>query len=416
MTTAAHRTGVDRPPLFTRSFLLLLTGGFCFFAAFGMTVPVLPLLVTEELGGNDLAVGIIVGLTAVSAIAIRPWAGRRANAWGRQRLILVGIGAGAVSFALSGIAPNLAVLGVLRLLTGVGSALVLIAAITTVMDTVPENRRGEGISYFSVAPYLGIGLGAVAGQAAYDALGFEGTFLVSGVVTLAGVPWILGVPNLIIRAEPGETPQRHFHPAAILPGAILALGLVGPVAFTSFIALYVRDFDLHSPQWLLLAYSGCVLAARILGGRIPDRLGPRKVGPLSAVLLAAGLGIIALTPVAWGLYVGIVPFALGISLQYPAMLTFALSRVPERERAVGVATFTMFFDVAQGLGGAVVGGLAALGGYRVAFGGCAVLALVGLAGLWFALLRPTAATADDRPLHDPTADSPETAERAMQLE
>jgi MFS family permease len=201
-----------------------------------------------------------------------------------------------------------------------------------------------------------------------------------------------------------------------VPGAIFALGLVGPVAFTSFIALYVRDFDLDSPEWLLLAYSGCVLAARTLGGRIPDLWGPRIVGPLSGVLLAVGLGIIALTPVAWGLYVGIVPFALGISLQYPAMLTLALSRVPERERAVGVATFTMFFDVAQGLGGAIVGGLAALGGYRVAFGGCAVLALVGLAGLWFGLLRPSAAVEEGHPPHDPTAEQPETAERAMRLE
>lgn len=417
-TPAADRPAA-RAPLFTRAFLFLLTGGFCFFAAFGMTVPVLPLFVTEELGGNDLAVGVIVGLTAVSAIAIRPWAGRRANAWGRQRLMLAGIVSGAVSFALSGVAPNLAVLGVLRLLTGVGSALVLIGAITTVMDTVPENRRGEGISYFSVAPYLGIGLGAVAGQAVYEALGFRLTFAVAGAVTLLGVVWILGVPNLVIRAGPGDTAQRHFHPAAILPGSILALGLVGPVAFTSFIALYVRDFDLHSPQWLLLAYSGCVLAARILGGRIPDRLGPRKVGPLSGVLLAIGLGTIALTPVAWGLYVGIVPFALGISLQYPAMLTLALDRVPERERAVGVATFTMFFDVAQGLGGVVVGALAAIGGYRFSFGGCAVLALVGLAALWFGLLRPSAAAVprqEPHPPHDPTADQPETAERAMRLE
>lgn len=418
-STAADRSRGRRPALFTRAFVFLLSGGFCFFAAFGMTVPILPLFVVEQLGGNDLAVGVLVGLTAVSAIAIRPWAGRRANAWGRQRLIVTGMVAGAISFALSGVAPNLAVLGVLRLLTGVGSALLLIGAITTVMDTVSENRRGEGVSYYSVAPYLGIGLGAVAGQAVYEALGFALSFLVAGAVTVLGVLPMLGVPNLVIPAEPGEARQRHFHPAAILPGAILALGLVGPVAFTSFIALYVRDFDLRSPEWLLLAYSGCVLAARILGGRIPDLLGPRKVGPLSAVLLAAGLAIIALTPVAWGLYVGIVPFALGIALQYPAMLTLALSRVPERERAVGVATFTMFFDVAQGLGGVVVGALAALGGYRFAFGGCAVLALVGLAALWFGLLRPGAATGaaeSGPPPHDPTADRPETAERAMRLE
>jgi hypothetical protein len=63
--------------------------------------------------------------------------------------------------------------------------------------------------------------------------------------------------------------------------------------------------------------------------------------------------------------------------------------------------------------------LAAIGGYRFSFGGCAVLALVGLAALWFGLLRPGAVavpTAEPHPPHDPTADQPETAERAMRLE
>ena len=53
---AADPPAGDRPPLFTRAFVLLLAGGFCFFCAFGMTVPVLPLLVTERLHGNDFAV------------------------------------------------------------------------------------------------------------------------------------------------------------------------------------------------------------------------------------------------------------------------------------------------------------------------------------------------------------------------
>ena len=423
MTPAADPAVPVRTPLFTRQFLLLVTGAFCFFLSFGMTVPVLPLLVTEQLGGSDLAVGVVVGIMAVSAILIRPWAGRRADVWGRQRLMLLGIVLGGLAFAGAGVVTDLFTLSALRLVTGAAQALVLIGAVTTVMDTVPADRRGEGISYFSVAPYLGIGFGSIAGQAVYDHLGFGLSFLVAGLVTLVGLVPVLGVTNVHVPAEPGAVRPRRFHPAALLPGAVLALGLVGPVAFTSFITLYVRDFGLTDASWLLFAYSGCVLAARVLGGRVPDLLGPRVTGPLSAGLLALGLGVIALTPVVWGLYVGIVPFAFGIALQYPAMLTLALSRVDDRERAVAVSTFTMFFDVAQGLGGVVVGALAALGGYRSAFGGCAVLALAGLVALWFGLLRrePAAPPGPDAAVGPPHVDdavaaSPATVEQVMRVD
>jgi MFS family permease len=172
----------DRARMFTRAFLFLLTGGFLF-AASGMTVRAVPLFVSEELSGNALAVGVVVGLTAVSAIAIRPWLARRANVGGRQRLILAGLVSGALYIALSGVASNLAVLG----------------------------------GYFFVASCLATGTGTGTG---------------------IGIGTGLGVPDLVTRARPGDTAHRHVHPAAILPGSIMALGLVGPVAFTSFIALH----------------------------------------------------------------------------------------------------------------------------------------------------------------------------------
>ena len=266
----AGKRGRPGDRLLTRPFVLVMACAFGFFGAFGMTVPVLPLIVTDELGGGDFAVGVVVGSMAVSAILIRPWASRRADSWGRQRLVLAGMVAGALSLALSGVAPELVSLGLLRLLLGAGQALVLIGAVTMVMESVPAERGGEAISYFSVAPYLGIGLGSLVGQAIYERAGLAAAFAAAGVVCLLGVLPAMGLPNVSVPRAPGEAAPPGFHPAVLLPGAIFALGLVGPVAFTSFIALYVRDFGSDDPRWLFFTYSAAILAARATVGLGPE--------------------------------------------------------------------------------------------------------------------------------------------------
>jgi MFS family permease len=44
-----------------------------------------------------------------------------------------------------------------------------------------------------------------------------------------------------------------------------------------------------------------------------------------------------------------------------------VNSVPEERRGVAMGTFTAFFDLGMGLGGPLVGGAAAIGGYEVAF-------------------------------------------------
>jgi predicted MFS family arabinose efflux permease len=83
-----------------------------------------------------------------------------------------------------------------------------------------------------------------------------------------------------------------------------------------------------------------------------------------------------------------------MALQYPGLLALAINRVSDDERPRAVSTFTMFFDIAAGFGGLLVGSVAAVGGYRSAFAACAGCSLLGLVFLWvFVLERPGAAVA-----------------------
>ena len=69
----------------------------------------------------------------------------------------------------------------------------------------------------------------------------------------------------------------------------------------------------------------------------------------------------------------------GMSLLYPALFSAALEDVPDHERSQAVGTFSLFFDLSQGVGAPVLGIVVALSSERGAF---AVAALAAGAGFW----------------------------------
>lgn len=383
------------------AFLAPATAVFFFFFAFGMVLPVLPIYITDTLGGSDLAVGTVVGITAVSAIAIRPWIPAGVQRWGAARLI-AGCGIlGGISFVFSGLIGTTAGLSGLRLLAGVAQAVIMVAALIIVSSSVSDAQQGQVISYLSVAPYTGIGLGPVVSQPILQNYGAAWAFAAAGVVSLIAAAAI--APSAARRHErdlgaPRSKPEIYL--PAVVPGLVLMLGILGPVALSTFMPLYIGELGSNSPQWIFLGYSAVILAARILGGRIPDRLGPMTTGAVSTLLISAGLAAIALAPSVLIVYLALVPFGIGIALQYPGLLALVIARAPAERRSTAISTFTMFFDVASGLGAVLIGVVATAAGYRVAFGACAGAALVGLVLLFaFAALsgraeaRPTAVSA-----------------------
>jgi MFS family permease len=379
--------------LVTWQFFLILLCAFMFFVGVGMTLPLMSVFVQDDLGGTDVEIGLVVAIQAVAAILVRPWINPRIGRFGAVRVIFVGAVIGAVSLSLMTFAPNVMVLIGLRLILGGAQAAMFIAMLTTIMSWVSEWRRAEATSVFSVAPYIGLAIGPVVGQMVYTSSGFTAAFITAGVIALIGALPIVALRKVPINIgasdadDPNEAPPPKFYLPALLPGTVLALGIVGMVGMSAFLPLYAPQLGTSQVQWMFFFYAAIVLSVRLFGRRIPDRVGPRKTGIWATIFIAVGLVIMAVTPSWPGIYVAIVPLAVGIALQYPGLMALVLSDVNDRMRPVAISTFTMFFDIAQGLGGLVVGLAAAFGGYRAVFGFGAACSAAGLVVL-VALVLP----------------------------
>jgi MFS family permease len=378
------------------AFVLLVTATFAVFSAVGAIIPVLPRYVTGPLDSGGAGVGLVVGAFFVAALCSRPLAGRLGDERGRRLVIVGGAAVMAVSVAAFPLAPNVVALAVLRLVQGAGEAAFYVGVASAVTDLVPAARRGEAISYFSAALYGGLALGPVMGEAVLHHGGYGWVW-----TTAAALAAVAAGAGVVLREAPrsrpvaAETRARLLHPAALVPGSAFGLATFGYAAFAAFMPLYARSLGLSGSGAVFGCYAGLTLAGRLLGARLPDRLGAARTARAGMVLMAAGMAVMGTWQSPAGLWAGTVVFAAGNAFLFPALLSLTLAAAPERERGAVVGTVIAFFDIGQGAGALLLGPLAGAAGYPALFLTGAAAAVAGLAVLSSYLRRaPEAAPGD----------------------
>ena len=371
----------SRERFLTPRFILVTASGGLYFTALGTGIAVIPVFAKHTFGTGDAGVGVAVGAFAVGAVILRPFAGRIGDRIGRRPLIIGGAAIVSASILMYLSATSLTLLIGFRLFGGIGEAAFFVGAATMITDLAPVERRGEAISYWSVAVYGGLAFGPIIGEAVHTAWGYDAVWLVGAA--LAGMAAVLGL--LTRETRPDVEPAVGvplLHRAAIAPGTMMFLGLIPLAGYTAFLKLYGATVGLHDVGGFFVLYGCLVLGVRVFGARLPDRLGPLRGGTLALGGAAVAMVVIASWPTVPGLIVGTVVFAFGMSMMYTNLMTLALVGVDEAQRAAVVGTFSTFFDLSQGVGALIVGVVASATSYRGGFVAGAVFAVAGLALLW----------------------------------
>jgi MFS family permease len=217
-------------------------------------------------------------------------------------------------------------------------------------------------------------------------------FVASSLCCLVAALVSVAAPNRVegVAMESPIEPRPLYNRAAILPGVVLACGLAGFSAFNAFLPTHTESLGMGTSGPFVI-YSVICLALRLVGARLPERLGLGGAVTSALSLLAAGLMVLALVNTVGGVYSGTIVLSIGMALMYPALMAFAINSVREEDRSHALATFTMFFEVGTVVGGVVLGTVAQWAGERGAFAGGAALAV---AGIWVlrARLLPHAAS------------------------
>jgi MFS family permease len=374
---AVARPGVAFAGVFAITFSGLL--------AVGAVLPVLPRYVHGPLDAGNVAVGIVVGSYAVTGLLLRPVAGRLADRRGRKPAVLLG----SVLVAVAGflyLLP-LGVPGLIgaRLLLGAGEGTVFTAGSAWIVDIAPPERRGRVIGLYGLSVWAGLSIGPLLGELLLHASGYTLVWLFAGCAPLVGALIAMRLPDPF-HPKPGE--DEH-HPLiareAIRPGTALALGSLGYATVASFVVLHLDQRGVGHGAVVFGVFATMVILTRLVGGDLPDRVGPVRVAIAAAAVEAIGLTTLGVAHSLGVAIAGALAMGAAFSLLYPSLSLIVVERVPETRRGAALGTFTAFFDAGIGFGAPLAGIAAALTNYEGAFLFSAGVALLAMATIAFAV-------------------------------
>src|SRR6478609_7813264 len=258
--SAGHTGGMPERPdapgatgrMVSRPFLMITSATFVFFLYVGVQIPLIPRLVEEHFGADEIAIGLNLAVFSIAAVLSRPALARFGERHTLRLLMFAGAMLTSVATVASAFAPSLWVLLPLRGVQGIGEASVFIGGASLISGFAPPTRRAEAASYFSVAVFGGIGIGPIIGEAVIGPDGhFRAGLIVAAVFAACGALAAFAVPQRRITAATLDGPLENehasttfMHRAALRPGIILALGIGGFTAFNAYMPEHAKTVGL----------------------------------------------------------------------------------------------------------------------------------------------------------------------------
>jgi predicted MFS family arabinose efflux permease len=380
-----------RAPLLTRSFIALAAADLAYFTADGVAIFALPLYVVGPIGGNEAAAGIAFGAFAISALVLRPIAGRLADQFGRRPLLVGGALLAAGALALTAIADSLVVVVALRLLAGIGEAAFFVASFAALADIAPPERMGEALSYNSLGLYLGLALWPPLGEFLVGVGGYPAAWFGAAVLAVIAAAVVLAVGETRTARPAANEPLRIVHRPAIPVALGFLTSLIAMGGLLAFASLHATRLGFANPSVVLLVYGGTVVVCRLAFARVPDRVPSLLLG--TAALLAIGSG--AVLAAVWqqpaGFIVATVVMAVGVAFSTPAFFSAIFATASPSERGIASGTGSAAIDLGLGIGPILLGVVAAPLGIPWAFAVAALIA--GMGAAWTAGLARRARAA-----------------------
>ncbi len=377
-------------PDLPRLFYVLLAGRFVNMVGNSLVFPFLAVFLASRLGGSLASVGLAMGAYGVIQVASVLFGGILADAWGRRRVMLLSLSAGAAAAYLVGIVSPLWALFVALACMAFSLPLFQPASMALVADLVPPEKLNESYAMLRMASNAGIIIGPMVGGLLADH-SFYWLFALDAL-SLAAF-WVL-----ILTKIPETRPHERRETLATTLGglhtvwrdkAFVGFALLWAVAWLVYSQLYqvlpaYLHIDLHFPAGIFgyLAAENAVLVVTL---QIPVARWSKRFSTFNAMALGMagyGLGFLVMLLASGlaGFALAVVVITLGENVLNPAAATWVATHAPAQLRGR-----YMGFQSLASRGGSAMGPV--MGGALLAHGSAPWLAAtVMIAGIGAALL------------------------------
>lgn len=368
--------------IWSAGFVLLSIGNLFMAMAFYQLMPVLPVYIKEELGGDKGEIGLVMALFTVSALIIRPFTGWVLDRYGRKWLFLGSLLVFSLMFSGYMLAGSLVAMAVLRLAHGLAWGVTTTSGSTVVVDILPKEKMGEGVGFYGLSMTLAMALGPLIGLWMTRGAHYEWIFAETAAMSL-----LFFIMAAFVRYPAYQAPKPAprlslsvlFEKTSLHTSLNMLLIMIPYGGVVSFIALYGAEQgieDAAGPFFIFCAVG--IAATRYFAGRIFDRIGP-------TILLLTGIGLeclsflaLSFVPGPAGFYLSALLLGLGVGIAMPGFQTMVVKLVPRERRGAANSTLFTAIDLGIGIGMISIGQIGKWAGLEFAFLLCVFVCLTGL--------------------------------------
>jgi predicted MFS family arabinose efflux permease len=161
--------------------------------------------------------------------------------------------------------------------------------------------------------------------------------------------------------------QRDLVPLWFL-GTVFGLVLTGVFVF---VKRFVMETQVATVGTFFSAYTGAAIVVRIVGGSLPDRVGPKRVLLPALATLTAGFLCLAAADNAREVLAAGVLCGLGHGFIYPTMSSMIVTRASEAGRGAAISILTALPDLGALLGAPLLGWIIEASGFAAMFASAA---------------------------------------------
>ena len=324
----------------------------------GALPAILPFLMVEKGITYSAAAGLTFALSGIGSI-IQPLFGSMADKHSRPWMMSVGILMAGCGVSILGFLDSYWAMFLAVTVTGIGSALFHPDG-GRMANYVAGEKKGRGISNFSVGGNMGGAVGPMLVVAGIGAFGLKGTAVLAVPSFLMGLFLLLQTKDLAAFAKEGSRKTQEAMAAGQkddwksfikLTGVVFLRSTIS-MGLTTFIPLFWLNILMQSESvsgttTTIIAIAGAV--ATLIGGRLADRFGFNRVIRTGLVFVVPCLMIVTLSRSVLLSTIMLVPTAMSLNMAFSPSVALGQKLVPNH---IGLASgITM--GLASSFGGVV---------------------------------------------------------------
>ncbi|MBR5520494.1 MAG: MFS transporter [Oscillospiraceae bacterium] len=328
-----------------------------------------------SMNGSGLITGVVVSGFTMASFFTRPLWGHICIKKGRKKVLMAGALICVLASLMFIFTSGITIFIVARCIFGAGYSAVTTSGGTMVCDIAGEKYLSKAVSYYGISSVVSQAMAPAAGLWLY-----EKSFTTLSVVIATGAALVWGTGLFIKYHEdrfikPGE--KFKLYEKQSLPAAytIIPFAMVTASVY-AFIPVMAEERQLSYVGLFFALSAAGLLVGRIFNTKICAIAGEKEVFYTGAVLLTAGLAMIAFAYNSVVFLFSAVCYGCGAGFVHPVANIRAVKNSPDRQRSIATGTFMMSQDLGMTVGAVLWGIISRTASFTVVYVVASVIILV----------------------------------------